>query len=75
MVRQATLRRMGGSLGITLPKEMVERLNVEEGQKLHLVDTDQGVLLTSHDPAFDEAMEVYQRVAARYRNALRELAK
>ncbi|NJL28571.1 MAG: AbrB/MazE/SpoVT family DNA-binding domain-containing protein [Thermoanaerobaculia bacterium] len=75
MVRQATLRKMGGSLGITLPKETIEHLNVAEGQQLHVVETDQGVLLTSHDPAFEEAMEAYRKVAARYRNALRELAK
>ena len=75
MHKTLTLRKIGGSLGGTFPKEMLDRLNVAEGDKFFLVETDDGILLTPYDPAFDKAMEVYRRGARKYRNALRELAK
>ena len=70
-----TVRRIGGSLGGTFPKEVMERLNVGEGDKLHVVVKEGEIVLTPYDPAFDEAMKIYRRGARKYRNALRELAK
>lgn len=74
MTKKTTLRKMGGSLGVTLPKEVIERLQMREGDSLCIVDTDDGVKLTPYDPDFDRAMEIYDRGARKYRNALRELA-
>lgn len=75
MHKTITLRRIGGSLGTTFPKEMIERLNVKEGDQLFVVEREDGVLLTPYDPEFDEAMAIYREGARKYRNALRELAK
>ncbi|HEX8694519.1 MAG TPA: AbrB/MazE/SpoVT family DNA-binding domain-containing protein [Longimicrobium sp.] len=75
MYRTMTLRRIGGSLGGTLPKEVTERLNVGEGDKLFVVEREDGILLTPYDPTFEKAMKIYERGARKYRNALRELAK
>ena len=75
MVRQTRIRRAGGSLAATLPKEMVDRLHLEAGDSVYVVETDRGLLLTPYDPTFEEALSLYRRGAQRYRNALRELAK
>ena len=75
MQRKVTLRKMGGSVGATLPKDVAERLHVQEGDELFIIETDEGVLLTPYDPEFQEAMAAYKRTASKYRNALRELAK
>ena len=75
MVRKVTLRQMGGSVGATLPKDMADRLHVQAGDEVFVVETEQGVLLTPFDPDFQRAMKAYERTASRYRNALRELAK
>jgi putative addiction module antidote len=75
MVRKVTLRRMGGSVGATLPKDIADRLHVEAGDEVFMIETDSGVLLTPYDPAFDKAVAAFQRGARKYRNALRELAK
>ena len=75
MVRQTKIRRAGGSLAATLPKDMVDRLHLEAGDPVFLVETDRGLLLTPFDPRFEEALSLYRRGAQRYRNALRELAK
>lgn len=75
MVKKITLRQAGGSIGATLPKDMADRLHMKAGDEMFVIETDKGILLTPYDPTFDEAMAAYDRVAARYRNALRELAK
>lgn len=74
-MKKVKARKMGGSIGTTLPKEMVERLHIEEGDELVVVETRDGLLITPYDPTFDEAMEAYERGAKRYRNALRKLAE
>jgi putative addiction module antidote len=75
MVRKVTLRKMGGSVGATLPKDMADRLHVQAGDEVFVVETEEGVLLTPYDPDFQKAMKAYERTASKYRNALRELAK
>ena len=42
---------------------------------MHLVETDEGILITPFDPLFSGAMEIYAEGAKKYRNAMRELAK
>lgn len=75
MVRKITLRQVGGSIGATLPKDMAERMNLDVGDEVFVVETDQGILITPYDPAFEAGMAAYKRTAGKYRNALRELAK
>jgi putative addiction module antidote len=75
MVKKVTLRQVGGSIGATLPKDMVDRLHLRAGDRVFVVETEKGILLTPYDPDFDRAMAAYERTAAKYRNALRELAK
>jgi putative addiction module antidote len=75
MVRTVKLRKMGGSIGATLPKDLAERLHLDIGDEVFVVETDDGLLITPYDPTFAEAMKVYRRGAKKYKNALRELAK
>jgi putative addiction module antidote len=75
MVRKVTLRKMGGSVGATIPKDMAERLHVRAGDEVFVIETEKGVLVTPFDPEFQQAMVAYERTAGKYRNALRELAK
>jgi putative addiction module antidote len=75
VVRSVTLRKMGGSIGATLPKDMAERLHLDAGDEVFIVATDRGLLITPYDPTFDQAMAAYRRGAKKYKNALRELAK
>jgi putative addiction module antidote len=75
MIKKVKARKMGGSIGATLPKEMVERLHIEEGDELTIVETEDGLLVTPYDPTFEEAMAAYERGAKKYRNALKKLAE
>lgn len=75
MIKRVAMRRAGGSVTVTIPKDMAERYHMAAGEEAFAIETDRGVLLTAYDPAFEQAMRVYERGAHRYRNALRELAK
>ena len=75
MVKEVTLRRAGGSIGATLPKDMADRLHLEAGDRVLAVETDRGILLTPYDPKVEKALAIARRLAKKYRNALRELAK
>ncbi len=75
MVRELTLRQVGGSIGATLPKDMADRLRLVAGDKVLAIETDQGILLTPYDPDVEAGLEVAAHAAKKYRNALRELAK
>jgi len=73
--KESKIRAIGNSAGVILPKELLEKYGFAEGDKVHLVETADGVLVTLKDPNFARAMEAYERGAKRYYNALRELAK
>ncbi|OKH25976.1 addiction module antidote protein [Hydrococcus rivularis NIES-593] len=69
------LRKIGNSLGITIPKEVLEKFKLGEGDSLSLFETREGIQLTPYDPEFEKAMEIYREGSIKYKNALRELAK
>jgi putative addiction module antidote len=75
MVKRISMRRAGGSVTVTIPKDMADRYHMAPGEEGFAIETDRGVLLTAYDPAFEKAMRAYERGAHKYRNALRELAK
>ena len=75
MTRGLKLRKAGGSISATLPKEMAERLHLQAGDSVLAVETADGILLTPYDPDLEEALSIASEVSGKYRNALRELAK
>jgi putative addiction module antidote len=75
MTKEVTLRRAGGSVSATLPKDMADRLRLEAGDRVLAVETDRGILLTPYDPETERALRIAADAAKTYRNALRELAK
>ena len=70
------VRKIGNSLGVVLPKEVLGHLRAAEGADLFLLEgPNNSYRLTSFDPAFQEKMEKAEQIMARYRNTLHELAK
>lgn len=69
------IRKVGNSLGATFPKEVLQKLKLQEGDTVYVTETPDGVQLTPYDPNFDQAMEAYRKVSNKYRNALRQLAE
>lgn len=75
MIKTVTVRQTGTSVSATIPKEMAERLHIEQGDRLFAMETSDGVLLTPYDPTLEQAMRAYRRIAKNRRAALRELAR
>lgn len=66
---------VGNSTGIILPKEMLARLQLAQGDLVDLSELPDGLQLRRHEPDFAEQMKVARGVMQRRRAALRELAK
>lgn len=74
-MKQITMRKLGGSVGASIPKEMLQRFNIEAGDQVLAIETEDGILLTPYSEAVHRAIDVGIQAAKRHRDALRELAK
>jgi putative addiction module antidote len=75
MMQHVKVTQIGNSLGVVLPKELVDRLGITRGQHLSVVETANGIELSPFDPEFDEQMRIAEEIMDKYRDTLRELAK
>jgi putative addiction module antidote len=70
------IRKVGNSLGLVLPKEVISRLRTGEGQDVFLLEGPNNTYrITPFDPAFEKKMAKAEEIMARYRNTLHTLAK
>jgi putative addiction module antidote len=70
------LTSVGDSTGIVLPKEMLERLHVDNGDTIFALETPNGYLITNSDPEeVERQLEVAREAMTEYRETLRILAK
>ncbi|HEX7136549.1 MAG TPA: hypothetical protein VF219_01810 [Vicinamibacterales bacterium] len=73
---EVKVRKFGNSLGVVLPKEVINRLKTRDGEPLFLIEGPDGTYqLTPYDPGFEEKMAKADDILRRYRNALHVLAK
>ena len=72
---KTAVRRVGNSLGITLPKTIIDNYHLSEGDALHLIETRDGVVITPFNPKCTDWVKAYERTNKKYRNTLRALAK
>ena len=75
MADTVTVRRIGNSYGVILPKAELDKLGVVEGDKLFIVRTPDGIRLTPYDPDFAKVMEATREYMRDHRDALKDLAK
>ena len=69
------LRRIGNSVGVVLPRDVLSRLRVGPGDKLFLAETANGVELSPYDAEFEADMEAARAIMRKRRRVLHELAK
>jgi putative addiction module antidote len=72
---QTKLRKIGSSLGTTLPKEVIDRLGLREGDQLNIILCSEGIMLSPYDPDFEAFLEAAEETTSEYRDALKVLAK
>lgn len=69
------LTAVGTSTGLVIPKEMLNRMKVERGDLLHVVETPDGFLLTPYDPKVAAQVEAGRAFMKQYRDAFKVLAE
>ena len=75
MTRKLKLTAIGNSTGVILPRELLEKLRVDRGDELMVLETPDGIKLTAYDPEFAEQMEVAEKIMRDRRDLLRKLAE
>jgi putative addiction module antidote len=75
-IMRIEIKKIGNSTGLILPKELMNRLNLHQGDWVDVTEmADGSVRLSPHDPVFEKGMEIAEGAIRRYRNALKTLAK
>lgn len=74
-MKKTKIRAIGNSRGITIPKPMLDRLQVREGDSVYLVERTDGIEIRVGDPEFVRQADALRDGLKRYRNAMAELAK
>jgi putative addiction module antidote len=69
------LTTIGNSTGVILPKEVLERLHLDKGDTLYVVETPGGIELTPYDPEFAAQMEAAEKVMREDRDVLKRLGE
>jgi putative addiction module antidote len=69
------LTKIGNSVGVILPKDVLARLNVVQGDELTLTEEPGGVRLSAYSPEVESQIERGVDVMRRYRHALKKLAE
>jgi putative addiction module antidote len=70
------VRKFGNSLGVVLPKEVINHLQTGEGEALFLIEAPEGgYQLTPYDQAFEKKMTKADKIIKRYRNTLNALVR
>ena len=69
------LTTVGNSTGLVLPKEILQRLRIEKGDVLYVLETPNGIELTPYDPDFGGQIETAERVMRDDRDVLKKLGQ
>jgi putative addiction module antidote len=70
------IRKIGNSVGVILPKELLARLNLKEGDKFYPVEQPDGSLrLSPFNPKHARTMEIAREIMHEYRDTFAALAK
>jgi len=70
------IKKIGNSVGLILPKELLARLKLSEGDQLYIVEqTERGIKLSPYDPKHAEAMDIARRSFRKYADTYKALAE
>ena len=75
MATKVKLRKVGNSTGMVLPKELLQRLKVGNGDELFLTETSDGVQLSPYNPDFAADVKLADTIMKKRRNVLRKLGE
>ena len=74
-IHKVKLSTVGNSIGIVIPKELLEKLRVGKGDVMQVLETPRGIELTAYNAEFERQLEVAEKVMREDRDVLRKLAQ
>ncbi|TVQ09813.1 MAG: AbrB/MazE/SpoVT family DNA-binding domain-containing protein [Balneolaceae bacterium] len=72
---EAKIRKVGNSLGVILPKQLIEDLHLKSGDKVTIEREGLSLQLRPVDPEFEDWAEAYRQVNLDYKDVLKALSK
>lgn len=69
------LRAVGNSVGLVIPKDMLAKMNVSEGDTVELVEAPDGFLLTPVTSDVERQLRLGRELMKQYRETFAALAK
>lgn len=72
---EGKIRKVGNSLGVILPKQLIDELHLKTGDKVIIERKGSNLELRPVDPEFKEWAEAYRQLNTDYKDVLRALAE
>ena len=69
------LRKIGNSIGLILPKNVIDNLHLKEGDVLEIFEDKDSIKLLPQNPEFALWAEAYNKANTNFKNTLQQLAK
>ena len=75
MATAAKIITIGNSVGVILPKEILNRLHVEKGDTVYFTEAPDGIRLTPYNASFADKLDAFEHVMRENRDVLKKLAE
>lgn len=72
---ETKVRKIGNSLGVTIPKQVIDELHLKSGDKLTIEKNGANLELKPIDPDFEKWAQAYRQANVDYKEVLKELAE
>jgi putative addiction module antidote len=72
---KAKIQKIGNSLGLILPRDVLSRHRINEGDYLSLSEGPSGLILSVYDEELQEELEISDAFMRKYRDTFKALAK
>ncbi len=75
MATTVKITTIGKSVGIVLPKEILNHLHVEKGDSLYITESHDGVQLSPYNVDLGRKLDAFKQVMRENRDVLKKLAE
>ncbi len=72
---ETKIRKVGNSLGVILPKQLIDELHLKTGDRLTIERKGSNLELHPIDPEFEEWAKAYRQANTDYKDVLKALAE
>lgn len=72
---EGKIRKIGNSLGVILPKQLIEELHLKTGDKVSIARKGSNLEIRPIDPEFEEWADAYRQLNTDYKDVLKALAE